>query len=291
MDDSEVTIHTPDGLHKLLLGKQSRIGPERPRRGQGPKPVLDGIDGQKYPFPEEISLLTFKPPPAAKRGPESDVDRSLHRVPMANYTRLRSEQSRLHEATDYLEFYEHSATRKGLLLHQEMEKHYLQPLNKRVVKRITGRAYDRYLRTRSCAVSAFDTAVHRTDTFNTPPPPIPIIRVNISGLRDPIVKYKYANATEEKLAKVIAESGGITEEAPRFQERDTMDLKKWKTLAETRFYAGVLEKPAAKGRRSFERHGKSSIASQIDAFAPEEAKPRCVRKQWGHQRDHLAEQW
>jgi hypothetical protein len=193
--------------------------------------------------------------------------------------------------TGYLDFYEQSATRKGLLLHQETEKQYLQPLSKRVVKRLTGPGYDRYLRSRSHAISAFETAIRGTDTLNRRLPPIPTIRVDTTGLRDPVMKYKYTNAAEDRLAKVITESDRIAEQGPKFQERDTMDLKRWRSLAETRFYAGTTEKPVAKGRRVFERHGKSRVGAELDAFTPHEATQPHVRKPQVQERDHVAEQW
>jgi hypothetical protein len=90
MDDSQVTIHTSDGLHKLLLGKKYRTVPNRPHRGPHSNIVLDGVDIMKHPFPEDISSVTFKLPPVTKR-PESDADHSLHRVPMVNYNRLRNQ--------------------------------------------------------------------------------------------------------------------------------------------------------------------------------------------------------
>jgi hypothetical protein len=104
------------------------------------------------------------------------------------------------------------------------------------------------------------------------------------------MKYKYTNAAEDRLAKVITESDRIAEQGPKFQERDTMDLMRWRSLAETRFHAGTTEKPVAKGRRVFERHEKSKVAAELNTFTPHKATQPHVRKPQAQDRDHVAEQ-
>jgi hypothetical protein len=190
------------------------------------------------------------------------------------------------DVSDYLDLYEKNNIRKGLSLHREMEHHFLQPLAMRLERKLVGPAYRSFVEAKSRAVSAFDTATRASDSFMSELPPIPNIRVCVSGLSDPVVKYRVHAAREQRLAQVIAESQGIQPKPPSFIERDTMNLRKWSILAETRFYDGAPGAP--KGKRIHPGGFRSTVGEALDAFAPPE--PRVVRQSntsYGPMQEHI----
>jgi hypothetical protein len=271
--DGEVRVFTSDNVNSLLLGKQPAVGPGRRHPHPHLLNTIDGTDFSKFQFPPEIepSMVAAMP---RKSEPSRGKDPGAH-VPPPSYTRLRHDSEEFDAIVSYLDVYSKNSTRKVLSLHREMEEHYLQPFSRRLARKVSGPGYVHFVQEKTRAVSAFDTAARAKDTFNRQLPAIPHLRVTQSGLSDPIQKYNAHTALEHKLAKTISESIGLPPELPK-PERDTMNLKKWSTLAETRFYDGGGEL-SKKGKRVNPNQFGSRVGGVMDAFAPPEEIPRKTR--------------
>jgi hypothetical protein len=269
--DSEVRVFSSDNVNTLLLGKQPIVGPERRHPQTHRTYASDGADFSKFSFPPEIEPSVMA---AISRKPDASHSNDVTaRIPPPNYTRLRHDSDEFDAIVSYLDVYSKNNKRKVLSLHGEMEDRYLQPFSRRLARKVSGPGYERFIDAKSRAVSAFDTATRAKDTFNRPLPAIPHLRVTQSGLRDPIQKYKTHTAVEQRLVKTISESMGVPPDPPK-PERDTMNLKKWGTLAETRFYDGGT---TTKGKRVDPHHFGSRVGAVLDAFAPPEQIPRRPR--------------
>jgi hypothetical protein len=162
-----------------------------------------------------------------------------------------------------------------MLMHQELEEHFLSPISRKLAQKTNGPGYNGYLQARASAIADFDSHVRPTDTFREDLPPIPVLNVSLAELEDPIVRYRKAAAKEQELSTFIAQATDQWTPPPDFASGDVMDLKKWKILAETRFYEGKTDVLPPKGKRIIVPSFQGSLSRDMDAFAPPE--PRRVR--------------
>lgn len=280
----EVKIFASDNIHNLLVGKQPRIGQSRLSPRNTTTTGHDGLDFSKYPFPEVIEP-SGKVQQMSKPDSQWLNDRPVTSVPSTNYHKVRATAKDMDNMSQYLTYYETNNTRKTMLLHQDIEEHYIQPFTKKLVKQVNGENYNRYLKTRNRAVTAFDKLTQKQDTFNQELPQIPTIKFKGSNLTDPVQKYKVNNAHEAKLSRIIAESTGIRHEPPVYPERDTMNLKKWTILSQTRFYEGTPN--AQKGKKIHPGKFDSRISREIESYNVERSTPRPLRAQSACHVDHI----
>jgi hypothetical protein len=162
-----------------------------------------------------------------------------------------------------------------MTLHQEVEERYLQPIARRLVRKTSGPEYESYVAKKMRAVSAFDRRTRVQDTFLDELPPIPVISFCTADLTDPIHKYHRNAQGEEKLTQFIAKSRGEWESPKEPFESDTMNLKKWKILAETRCYHGKVDYPIRKGKQKNPGMFSSTVGAELDQFNPPD--PRKIR--------------
>jgi hypothetical protein len=234
------------------------------------KTSSDLTDFSKYPFPDPI-----EPTRPTVLEPTLQAGTQRHPAPVKNYSKLRQNELDLSRMEDYLQVYHTNQYRKSLLLHQELEEHYLGPISKRLTKKLNGESYRRYVREKARAVSAFDIKSQSRDTFLEKLPDIPVIELNTRELTDPILKYQKNQSNEERLAEIVARSSGAWTERVLPPPRETMDLKKWRILTETRF-SQESDTPVPKGKKMFNVDlYKSQVPELIDEFAP--APPRKIR--------------
>lgn len=291
MKGGEVRIHKNEQIHNLLCGKQQKIGvPHLNQNGQQVQNqgVNDQIDFSKYPFPDPIEPMHANTMNTEQSAREKSS--RMHSVPQKNFNKIRQEESVLEHIGNYLSVYETNSQRKSVLLHQELEEHYLQPIARKLVKKVNGPEYSSYLQKRNRAVSAFDKQTHTKDTFLKALPEIPMISFDTSDLTDPILKYRKNAQDERRLTEFIAKSTGAWQNPPEYPERDTMNLKKWKILAETRFYKGKTEpgEEPSKGKRIFSQKYKDDLKVEMDFFAEKPPRPPYVeRPSWDSRTDHI----
>jgi hypothetical protein len=203
--------------------------------------------------------------------------------------RLRRDAARLDEVATYLNDYQSNHERKTMMLHQELEEHFLQPLGRMLARKTSGPEYANFVARKARAVSAFDTRTRLQDTFLEQLPEIPTLRCDASEFSDPVKKYQANTEREERLTDLIALSTGQQPRRHAPSDRDTMNLKKWKILAETRFYEGKDGKAPAKGKRVIAERFGSSLARELDQFAPPEPRKIAARRSMpAASIDHLA---
>ena len=258
---SEIVVHNNDKIHTLLCGKQQQIGPvPKHRRSTSHLQSTSVRDYSAYPFPAPIepSKPVASPEPLADRPPPT---------PIKSVTKIKASESDIQQIDHYLRAYEATQHRKAQILHYDLEEHYLQPLARRLTKKMTGSEYEDFVRRKQRALSAFEAKSKANDTFLDPLPEIPRIEMRTGDLADPVSKYKRNAEREELLEETIARSTGEYQDPAPIPVRDTMNVREWVLLAETRFHTDASG-TAAKGKRSFPGMNRSSIDSQINEFQP-----------------------
>jgi hypothetical protein len=266
----QVVIHSSDRIHSLLIGQHQLIGTTADRERLDEKHKSEAVDFSRFRFPDPIEPAKA----AAAEASQSSMSQRQQSVGKA-YATLRRDEPNREAIASYLSVYETNHHRKTLMLHQEVEDHYLQPLSRRLAHQTNGASYAQFVDRRTRAVSAFDTKTRLQDTFLETLPEIPVLHCDTSDLTDPIKKYRRHAEREGRLAEFIGRSTGQWADAPELPERDTMNLKKWKILAETRFYTGKSDKPVAKGKRMLPGMFRSSLGAELDQFDP--LDPRKIR--------------
>lgn len=257
----EICVHSPDPLQGLLVGEQPHIGVDHSEEPELNRTKSEYPDLSSIVFPEPIKLDTKTSTGGPRKKP---VQTFPSQPPLTQFSKLKGETSNLEDIDAYLGVYETNHRRKALLMHQEVEEQYLQPVQRRISKKVTGDEYQAFLKRRKRAIAHFDARTKVRDTFNKPLPTIPTLTAQVGDLVNPITRFRRHAQREAELTDFIAKSTGTYEEPPTFKENDTMNLKQWRILAETRFYAGT--EPASKGKRVFDEKFRSSVADQIDQF-------------------------
>lgn len=253
--EGEIKIFKNDQIHNLLVGKQPRIGRGVVEKSNASILNRDFTDFSKYPFPDPIEPINSNKTSDGATKHDSAISAPAQ---TSQYSKLRNETQLLEQVEGYLNVYENNHRRKTLMMHQEYEEHFLQPLSKKLLKKVNGPEYDRYLKARTRAITAFDRQTQMKDTAGKELPEIPAIKYDTQGVVDPVMRFK-ENANKEKaLTTIIAKQTGEYQKPAEVKERDTMDLKKWKILAQTRFYNGTGTTP--KGKKIFAQ----KYADQID---------------------------
>ncbi|EAY07757.1 hypothetical protein TVAG_000410 [Trichomonas vaginalis G3] len=245
MSNAEVKIFNNDQLTNLLIGKQPRIGHGISEKRSQSTLNRDFTDFSKFKFPEPIEPIKKNPVQE-----EEKTDRaSTQQAATSQFNKLRQEEKLIGQVDQYLSVYESNHKRKTLMMHQEFEEHYLQPVSRKLMKKVNGPEYDKYVRARSQAIKTFETQISQKDSLQRQLPSIPTISFDTSDIVDPVMKYRKNAQKEQTLTKIIAMQNGEYKPPEPIQERDTMNLKKWKILAQTRFYEGTGSTP--KGKKVF----------------------------------------
>jgi hypothetical protein len=284
----EVKVFASDNIHNLLLGNQPVVGSRKSRARESVRAAnADGIDFSRFAFPPEIEPA-FKSAANPKNSVSLSHERPASRVSSIHFEKVRAEEANMGHMTALLDEYSINNTRKTLRLHQEMEEHLLQPLGKRLCRRLVGPRYQSHLQERQRAVTSFDQMSKKVDSYGEELPEIPCIRVAISDLGDPIAKYRAHIPDEKRLGKLIMEADGLVPPPSPVNERDTMNLRQWRILSETRCYHGNTDVPVRKGKRSLSNaRGTSCLAYELDCFPPFKDRSVAYRQVPPWARDHV----
>ena len=245
-NENEMKIYKNDQIHNLLLGKQPRIGRANQEKTNSAILSSEYTDFSKFPFPDPIEPIN------SKQMGDNSIKRDNIVVPTSHssqFAKLRNEESLLQQAEKYLNVYENNHRRKTLIMHQEYEEHFLQPLSKKLLRKVNGPEYDKYLRARTRAISAFDKQTRMKDVHGKEYPTIPTITYDRQGIVDPVTRFREHAQREKELTTIIAKQTGEYKKPTPIKERDTLDLKRWEMLTQTRFYDGSGTLP--KGKRLF----------------------------------------
>jgi hypothetical protein len=284
----QVVVHAPEGINGLLYGSHPSVGSRPNKVRSDDKFRGDAMDFSKFHFPEPIE-------PHKTASPNAEPS-ALHvpphpQVTSKYYTEIRRADTHIAGIEHVLEAYDANNTRKSLLKHQELEEHYLQPLDRRLASKTMGPKYAEFRERRARAVTAFMTQSKLSDTFLEEMPAIPTIQLNIGDMTDPIKRYRKRAKREEQLAETVARSTGEWVPPVLPPEGDTMNLKKWGILAETRFYQGKGPM-AAKGKRICPGKYLSSLGVELDQFdVPDPRKIRIRASVPAASVDHLDGFW
>ena len=256
---TKVVVHNNNKIHTLLCGKQQLIGSALEHHRLASQVQKGKIrDYASYPFP--APLEPAKSAPVTESFPERTPE-----PPSKSVSKIKESEAAIQQIDSYLKVYESNQHRKAMILHHDLEENYLQPMNRRLTKKMTGRQYEDFVKRKHRAISAFDTQSKTKGVFPNSLPEIPRILMHTGDLTDPVSKYRRNAEREEQLEEVIARSTGEYRAPPVLPDRNTMNVKEWRLLAETRFYtdaSGV----SAKGKRIFPAKNKSLVEGQIDQF-------------------------
>lgn len=299
MTSQQVVIHNNERIRNLLCGKQQHIGSSLSKKPEEYDFTKDEVDFSKFHFPEEINQISLNRNPNHRSNSQNSVPITPEngigfdeRSKMKEYNKLKSNAATIENINNYLSVYDINAKRKKQLLHQEVEDKYLHPLSRKLVKKTSGLEYNKYIRSKTRAVTAFDHHARMKDNLTEPTPQIPHLKLDVSDLTDPIVRYKKNQEHENRLKRIIQQSTNQVEEVKTYPERDAMNLKKWKILSETRFYDGDPDSPnnmkMSKGKKIYANKFKSDVEAQFDNFAPPvEKQPYIQRNRPEYMKDHV----
>jgi hypothetical protein len=93
------------------------------------------------------------------------------------YPKLKAVEAMIEEMISYRDLHAKNEIRKRVLIHEEIERHYLQPLSRKVEKNMKGPAYDQFVAEKSRAIREFDAATRRFDSSTRSSPKSPIYRL------------------------------------------------------------------------------------------------------------------
>jgi hypothetical protein len=113
--------------------------------------MAESVDFSRFRFPDPIPATKgpIVEPPKSRAG-------SRQQSTAKSYGKLRQDGALVSKVDAYLTAYETNHYRKSMLLHQELEEHYLSPIARKLVRKTSGLAYAKYVEAKSRAVSAFD---------------------------------------------------------------------------------------------------------------------------------------
>ena len=283
---SEVFVHKIDEVKSLLVGGSPYVG-RRCREGGGGS-FFDGSEDNDFsqiPFPAPLS-----PSRASGRNVRGSPQpsRSMSSV-SGQFSKVCGAKNLLEHVSGYLDEYDTNARRKAMILHQDLEEHYMEPLSRRLASTVSGEGYRKFVRSKSRAITAFEKQTKANDTFLEQLPTIPRLSYDASDLTDPIVKYRKNAGSEKRLARIINKSAGSYVPPKKLSQRDTMNMKKWTVLAETRFYLGKVDQPLMKGKKIMPQKYRSEIKDEFNFFAPplEQKKVQLHPNRLRCEKDHV----
>ena len=288
MNSNEVIVHN-DRIHNLACGTQQHFGSNINKNKPDLSTFKENTDFSKIPFPDPIepSRLSKFNDQRTNNGEANDLSYGIdHKSKMREFNKLKNDESMIKNVDNYLSMYDINSKRKKMLLHQDLENHYFKPLSIKLSQKTTGKDYENYLKAKSRAITAFDVQTRANDTFSKELPKIPSLQCDLSDLTDPVVKYRVNAREEKKLTRLIQKSTGECDKPKNFTERDTLNLKKWTLLTETRFYDGNSD--SNKGKKICPNKFDSQISSHINSFDKSTPPPIYLeRKRLNHQVDHI----
>lgn len=294
MNSNEVIVHN-DRIQNLICGTQQHVGSTMNKQKSDLSTFKNNTDYSNYPFPDPIEPSKFNEQGMNSRESNNSSSGFDPKSKMREFNKLKSEESMIKNVDHYLSMYDINSKRKKMLLHQDLENHYFQPLSTKLSQKTCGKDYEKYLKAKSRAISAFDTQTRTNDTFSKELPKIPTLKCDLSDLTDPVVKYRVNAREEKKLTRLIQKSTGEIQETKKLPERDTLNLKKYKILTETRFFDGNVDSnsPNApinsnKGKKIFPGKFDSQITPYVDNFTKPLDRPVVLqRKRIDYQVDHI----
>jgi hypothetical protein len=181
------------------------------------------------------------------------------------------------KAEAYLRIIDDNHRRKAVQIHQDWEDRYMQPFHGRMQRKMNGRPYSEFHSNRTRTLSELETqsggppsglgsgplynALEDEDSVN-----VPYVKIPTDGLDDRIHKYLQHTKTEDRLSRLVNESHGISVEEPQITERNTVDVKGWTVLPDTRLYVEDEIQAVKKGRRPFSEILHSKIDEAMGHF-------------------------
>lgn len=258
--DTAMRNHSGGNLSYLLSGKVPHLG-QRPKSERRERDVTSNRQGLDFSaFPPEIENM--------RNGRGKPVQTPAYvepRVETPRFDKIRSEGVDLNQISRNIELYDMKHARKRRQMHEEWENMFVQPFEKIMKKKLTGRPYTAFRKTRSRAVSALSEENHPCiliddDEYTAPPS----LKLKTDNLEDRVHKYQRKIQHDKKLEQIVKESTGDDHPVPNFKERNTLDTQAWRILPETRFFGA--DGPSPKGTRIFSKKFNSVIENTINNF-------------------------
>ena len=259
MDGAEVVRHSdvPE-INTLLVGRNPGIFRARPAPLSA-RPEYAPVEPPKR---FHIREPDFQAPKSARPDFTS-------RVAAAKQAKLLAQVKGAEELTQSLETtlaaYENAHRVKAIVHERDYMNHYYRPLQMRIKEKMTGEKYREYKRRQEEMIRYMD---EHPVPIQSPGrlPPVPGIKVNQRGLRDPTNKYMERQSEEERLTRFIDQANGVCSGKKKLPPIDTLDYKALEARHHTRFFFGTDVEHAKSGRRFFPGRTASKVGEQLDWF-------------------------
>ena len=231
-----VKVYTNQNLSFLLNGRMPPVSrAERPKSSIAKaRPVVENVNS------EQIYHVESRP------------------VSTPRYDKLQREQVDLDQIDEYVAQYERNADRRRAQIHEDWETRFMAPFGDIMRRRLHGRPYTEYKSRRDRAVTALQELP--PDAPYVPPP---TLQFPTRRLNDRVHIHREHARKEAALERFVRAENGIPEPQPKFRERDTMDVRGWRVLPETRFFS---DQEQAKGKRVFPSKYRDGVSNAIGHF-------------------------
>lgn len=242
-EDDSIMIAFPElgDVSLLLCGKTPKIysARDRPKTVREPKGVYDEFERNPRFAPirrfqefKSHKKIILDPEIAAKRIKEKEKLRLRQMV-----TDLNEEKKYGDNLINKIDIYEQCHLTKSFMKERECEELYIRPLNLRIKEQLEDGNIEKHR-------ERYREFVKRLDSNPTPilsdkdPGDVEHIIVDVSDLRDPMIKYRYRMETEDKLISFIKNGKESVREVPKLPPLNTLDYKMCKMRQCCRFFDG-----------------------------------------------------
>jgi hypothetical protein len=182
-------------------------------------------------------------------------------------TQVKQHQEFASSISDTLQAYENANRVKSTVRHQEFEDRYYIPLQMRIRERMVGKSYEEYLQTKKRLVREMDARPVPIRSARRLPP-IAQISVSEAGLHDPKNRYLEQAFKQDRLSRIVNEANDIQSPEKKTPGAKSLDSRALEVLHQTRFFFGTdPEMGNRKGRKVFQRTGRSTVGVELAAFS------------------------
>lgn len=150
---------------------------------------------------------------------------------------IKRENDFLSHLKDKLSLYKMNHEGKIYQFSQDYEEHYYRPIQQRIKNQMNNEQVQARRNERERLIQSMDKNPISIRS-NQPLPELPAVRVDISDLQDPHLRYLFHQKQEESLSRYVLKANGQYTQKPKRPGRKTYNANDYKLLQEVRFFDG-----------------------------------------------------
>ena len=193
------------------------------------------------------------------------------------FSQLKEDQDFVSHIEEKLNLYRENHATKINQFSRDYNDHFYKPLQKRIIDRLSWKEIAERRKERESQFQLMDQHPIPIRS-NRNLPPLPTIRVDISDLQDPIMRYKIHQKQENSLSQYVLEANGYTFSKVKLPQRKTINSNDLKILESVRFFHGNqpgLPHGSNVGKKYFSVNTTQSVNTKncFDFFTPNSELP------------------